>query len=101
MAWDNSVFDRAFDRIGLREEVVLADADPVKRCMAAFERPDEIDEAMQTHSTDYMIEFTTADAPWIVYHAELLIKRARYRVNQEPKAQGDGYWTQATLERVP
>ncbi|WP_315136886.1 hypothetical protein [Achromobacter marplatensis] len=98
MEWDNSVFDEAFDAVGIREPADLVGADPPVRFQVRFDRPGVIDESTMVHSTDYEIEFTTADAPGLEYGSELDISGERYRVRQEPVTVGDGYWTRAHLE---
>lgn len=97
--WDNSLFDEAFDAAGLR-----VSATPVANGRLAFqvrfERPQQIMLDDQVHTTDYTIEYTTADAPWLALDARLEIEGDTYRVIQPPVAQGDGHWTIAQLERV-
>lgn len=94
------MFDEAFDAVGIREPADLVGAAPPVRFQVRFDRPGVIDEATMVHSTDYEIEFTTADAPGLEYHSELDIAGDRYRVRQEPVTVGDGYWTRALLERL-
>lgn len=105
--WDNSLFDDAFDHIGLRLRVIrLIDGQPASEFMARFDRPQVIDMGDLIHTTDYSIEYTTSDVlPELKYDEELSIEvkpdvYERYRVNQETLAQGDGYWTRATLSRA-
>lgn len=100
MHWDNAIFDEAFDAAGMRELVRLVGSMPLVEFQARFDRPGLIDEVMMVHSTDYEVEFTTADAPGLGYHSELDIAGIRYRVRQEPVTVGDGYWTRALLERL-
>jgi hypothetical protein len=100
MHWDNAIFDEAFDAAGMREPADLVGADPPVRFKVRFDRPGVIDEVTMVHSTDYEIEFTTADAPGLEYRSELDIAGDRYRVRQEPVTVGDGYWTRALLERL-
>ncbi|MPS30637.1 MAG: hypothetical protein E2576_14295 [Alcaligenaceae bacterium] len=111
MVWDNSLFDRAFDAAGIREPVALV-VDGVARSpfQARFDRPQQIVLDGEVHTTDYGIEFTTADAPDLAYHSQIRIGGQvvdgqyvggdLYRVAQEPLVQGDGYWTRAQLERL-
>ncbi|WP_454669170.1 head-tail joining protein [Achromobacter kerstersii] len=98
MQWDNALFDEAFDSVGIREPADLVGAEPPVRFQVRFDRPGVIDESTMVHSTDYEIEFTTADAPGLEYGSELDIAGERYRVRQEPVTVGDGYWTRAHLE---
>ena len=98
MRWDNAIFDEAFDAAGMREPVRLIGSVPLVEFPARFDRPGLIDESTMVHSTDYEIEFTTADAPGLEYGSELAIAGERYRVRQEPVTVGDGYWTRAHLE---
>jgi len=111
MAWDNSLFDRAFDAAGIREPVAMVIGGVTQpHFMARFDRPQEIVLDGEVHTTDYVIEFTTADAPGLEYHSQIRIGGQvvgdqyvggdLYRVAQEPLVQGDGYWTRAQLERL-
>ena len=111
MAWDNSLFDRAFDAAGIRESVALVVGGVVQPpFQARFDRPQQIVLDGEVHTTDYVIEFTTADAPNLAYHSQIRIGGKvvdgqyvggdLYRVVQEPLVQGDGHWTRAQLERL-
>ena len=102
MAWDNSIFDAAFDAAGMREAVVyLTGGTPPPEFHARFDRPQRVMLDGEVHTTEYSIEFTTADAPALKYRDLLLIGGVRYRVRQELVAQGDGHWTVAELEEWP
>ena len=98
MEWDNSIFDEAFDSVGMREEALLLDTEPPTPFMVQFDRPQVILEDETMHSTDYEIEYTTTDAPNLTYHSKVEIGGVRYRVRQEPRTVGDGYWSRAMLE---
>ncbi|NYT38874.1 hypothetical protein ERD78_18845 [Allopusillimonas soli] len=101
MIWDNSRFDRAFERIGVRERVYLVrEGEPDQPFMARFDRPQEYVLDGQAHTTDYSIEFTTSEMPNLTLDSQVRIHGQLYRVNNEPLAQGDGYWTIATLEAL-
>ncbi len=101
MPWDNSRFDAAFDRIGVREEVTLIKgAPPYLTFQARFDRPQQIVLDGEVHTTEYSIECTTSDVPNLKYHDVLMIGGARYRLRNPPLAQGDGYWTRASLELI-
>ncbi|GAA5231752.1 hypothetical protein GCM10025795_02370 [Verticiella sediminum] len=108
MDWDNSVFDRAFDAVGIRVPVRrLVGNTPGPEFRARFDRPQELVLDGLVHTTDYAIECTSADVQPPLADADVLqieVRRGvfeRYRVNQEPLVQGDGHWTRATLERLP
>lgn len=111
MAWDNSLFDRAFEAAGIREPVALVVGGVVQQpFQARFDRPQQIVLDGEVHTTDYTIEFTTTDAPSLAYHSQVRIGGQvvgdqyvggdLYRVAREPLVQGDGYWTRAQLERL-
>lgn len=100
MEWDNSVFNEAFDAVGLRQPALLLGTEPPISFMVRFDRPQVIDDGEMVHSTDYEIEYTTADAPSLDYHKEVDIGGVRYRVRQKPIAVGDGFWSRAMLERL-
>lgn len=101
MEWDNSVFDEAFEAVGLREPALLLDTEPPVPFKVRFDRPQVIDEGDLVHSTDYEIEYTTADVPDLAYQSQVEIGGVRYRVRQEPTAVGDGFWSRAMLEQLP
>lgn len=101
MEWDNSVFDDAFDAVGLREPALLLDSEPPVPFKVRFDRPQVIDEGGLVHSTDYEIEYTTADVPGLAYHSQVEVGGTLYRVRQEPTRMGDGFWSRAMLERLP
>lgn len=101
MTWDNRLFDEAFDAVGLREEVTLVKGTlPCPPFRAKFDRPQQILLDDQIHTTDYTIEFTTADCPMLGMDDQVAILGVVYSVKQPPVMQGDGYWTVALLEPV-
>lgn len=99
MTWDNSLFDEAFDAVGLRETVTLLKSmAPNPTFQARFDRPQQIMLDDQIHTTDYSIEYTTADVPEIYMDDLLAIGGVVYRVKQPPVVTGNGHWTVALLE---
>jgi hypothetical protein len=105
MTWDNSIFNKAFDRVGLREKVVVVDSPLlIPEFRAKFERPQRIFAEDQVHTTDYAVEYTTSDAPGLCVGTVLDIGEGgvlgRYRVIQPPLALDDGFWSNALLEAV-
>lgn len=99
MAWDNSLFDEAFDAAGIREEVTLYRGGlPLPSFRARFDRPQQIMLDDQIHTTDYTIEYTTADCPDLEMDDEVDILDVTYTVKEPPVIQGDGHWTIALLE---
>ncbi|AWB32375.1 head-tail joining protein [Orrella marina] len=98
--WDNSVFDRAFDRLGLRQKVEPHGFTHFEPFMARFERPQEIMLEDQIHTTDYSIEYTYADCPGLKIDDQLKIGSQVFKVHQPPTRQGDGYYAVAQLEEV-
>lgn len=97
--WDNSLFDDAFDAAGLRVTATLLKSGR-PQFQVRFEQPQRIMLDDQVHTTDYTIEYTTADVPEISLNDRIEIDGVTYRVIQPPVAQGDGYWTIAQLESV-
>lgn len=97
--WDNSLFDEAFDRAGLRVQATPLQAGR-SSFQARFERPQQIMLEDQVHTTNYSIEYTSSAASWLKLGDMLSIEGDTYRVIQPPVAQGDGYWTIAELEEV-
>ena len=96
-----SILDSAFDPVGLRDEVtVLGGTAPLPTFRARFDQPQRVLLEDRVHVTDYMIEYTTAEAPRLRVGSRLLIKGETYSVTQPPAAQGDGHWTIADLEKV-
>ena len=104
MDWErfNRRFDKAFERIGVREQAYFVrEGQADLPFMARFDRPQEYVLDGQAHTTDYTIEFTTSEVPALEYESLVRIDGVLYRVNNQPLAQGDGYWTVATLEVAP
>lgn len=107
MSWDNSIFDRAFDRAGIRQQVRrLSGGQQIGDIFRGrFDRPQAFVLDGDFHTTDYSLEFTTKDAGVFRVLDELEIEVApgqweRYRVKQEPLIQGDGHWTRLELQEV-
>lgn len=100
MLWDNSLFDAAFDAVGLRETVTLMKGMPFPTFQARFDRPQQIMLDDQIHTTDYSIEYTTGDVPAILYDDQVQVGGVTYRVKQAPTMLGDGHWSVAQLEPV-
>lgn len=98
--WDNSLFGEAFDVAGLRSEVALIKAGGSIIFRARFEQPQHIMADDQVHTTHYWIEYESAKAPALSIDDVVLINGASYRVVQPPRAQGDGYFVIADLEKV-
>lgn len=102
MEWDNSCFDRAFERIGVRQEIWLVrSGQPDFPFKARFDRPDQVVMDGEIHTTDYSIEYTTAEVQGIKRRSVIRIGDETYRVKEEPLVRGDGYWSIAQLEQVP
>lgn len=105
--WDNSVFDRAFDAVGIRQRVKRLDSGQAGgEFLARFDRPQVIVLDGMVHTTEYVIEFTTKDLVEALRYGDKLEIEVepgiwkRFEVNQTPIAQGDGYWTRAELQEV-
>ena len=105
--WDNSVFDRAFDSVGLRQRVRrIKNGVVIGEFRGRFDKPQVIVLDGIVHTTDYVLEFTTNDIrPKFSYDDEVEIEVCegsweRYRVIQEPLEQGDGHWTRVELEKI-
>ena len=64
-----------------------------------FERPDEIVMDGVVHTTDYTIEYRSADVE-LKRGYNVRIDNVMYRVRQPPQAQGDGAFMRAFLEKV-
>lgn len=102
MVWDNSRFDEAFDRAGFRQEIWLVrQGKPDFPFKARFDRPDLAVMDGDVHTTDYKIEYATAEVPGIKYRSVIRIGGETYRVKDEPLVRGDGYWSLAQLEKLP
>jgi len=100
MTWDNSLFDEAFDQAGIRDEVTLITGEaPYPTFMAKFDMPQQVVLDGEVHTTDYVIEFTSADVDGLEYHSLVMINNVRYRVRDEPMIVGDGHWTRTALEK--
>ncbi len=99
MQWDNRLFDEAFDRAGLREQVEpVVGGVPDTPFQARFDRPQEIMLDEQIHTTDYSIEYAHHECPSLDAGDAVVIGGVAYNVIQPPRRQGDGYYAVAQLE---
>ena len=98
MTWDNSLFDEAFDAVGLRDTVTLLKGAPYPTFQARFEQPQQIMLDDQVHTTNYSIEYTTSAVTAIKCEDKVRNKGVTYTAKQPPTLTGDGYWTIAQLE---
>lgn len=101
-----SKFAAAVDRAGMRVEATVRPKDCVDRpftLRVAFDRPDVILD-VGAKSTDYVIEYLTADAPRMTEGDEVEIADVVYRVREEPRVPEsggrDGTFSRATVTRA-
>lgn len=99
-------FSKAVDAAGMRVDATVRPKDCVERPFSlrvAFDRPDVILD-VGAKSTDYVIEYLTADAPTLTEGDEVEIADVVYRVREEPRVPEvggrDGTFSRATLTRV-
>jgi hypothetical protein len=100
MTFDASIFWSAFSVVGLLTNAEYRPAGgPVVPFKVGFKRPDQIVLDGIVHSTDYSIEYQSADIA-LKRDDVVEILGAQYRVRQSPMAQGDGTFMLAQLEKV-
>ena len=99
-------FAAAADAAGMRVDATVRPKDCVERPFSlrvAFDRPDVILD-VGAKSTEYVIEYLTADAPTLTEGDEVEIADVVYRVREEPRVPEsggrDGTFSRATLTRV-
>ena len=94
--FDPSVFWTAFEEAGLLVEVQPAVGSAF---MAGFMQPDQLDMDGAAQSTDYAIEYQTADAA-LKRGDALTINGNAYKLRSHPKSLDDGYFSRASLEET-
>ena len=68
--------------------------------IVGFVTPEQLILGDSVHTAQIEIEYATADVPVLTMGTALTIGSATYRVNQQPRKQGDGIFSRASLEEV-
>lgn len=68
--------------------------------IVGFVTPEQLILGDSVHTALVEIEYATADAPALTIGAALTIGSTTYRVNQQPRKQGDGTFSRASLEEA-
>lgn len=68
--------------------------------IVGFVAPEQLILGDSVHTAQIEIEYATADVPALTMGTALTIGGATYRVNQQPRKQGDGIFSRASLEEV-
>jgi hypothetical protein len=101
MAFNAAVFWPALKRAGMLGEATHQPADgPVISFDVGFARPDQVVLDGVVHSTDYSIEYQSADIELKRGNAVQIAGEGQFTVRQTPMAKGDGTFVVASLEKV-
>lgn len=66
--------------------------------VVGFVQPEQLILGDSVHTAQQEIEYATTDAPALALGTALTIGGVVYRVNQQPRLQGDGTFSRAALE---
>ncbi|MGV0960115.1 MAG: head-tail joining protein [Limnohabitans sp.] len=91
-------FFATFEAHGLATRAFRAQVPGDMGFIVGFVQPDEMLFGEQVQTALFAIEYTTADAPALALGTSLTIDGKQYRVNQQPRKQGDGTFSRAALE---
>jgi hypothetical protein len=95
------VFWSAFAATGMLRSAQFELGDGSARpVQVGFETPDMLDLGGRVTTTDYRIEYQTADLPELARGSVLEIDGTRYRVRHPPRKKDDGYFSVADLEKA-
>lgn len=101
MAFDTTRFFPAFARAGMLTEVAVTSGTSAGLIIqAGYEQPSQIVLDGMVHSTDYSIEYQTADAS-LKRGDGVTIDGINFRLKQKPEQTGNGAFSKASLEVVP
>jgi len=100
--FDPNVFWSAFGRAGLLTGAVYRPAagPAVPGIQVGFTRPDVLLLGDMVQSTDYAIEYQTADMPALAIGETLAIGADTYRVRRNPEKKGDGTFSHVLLTKL-
>ena len=96
--FDPAVFMSAFEAHGLALRAVRTQVPGDVGFVVGFVQPEQLILGDSVHSAALEIEYITADAPALPPGTALTINSVVYRVNQQPRKQGDGTFSRAPLE---
>ncbi len=100
MGWNSDVFFPAFKRAGMLSGAeYVPTSGPAVPFDVDFRRPDQVVLDGMVHTTDYSIEYQSAD---ITLQRDDIVRvdGVTYKVRQTPAAKGDGTFVIALLEEV-
>lgn len=68
--------------------------------IVGFVTPEQLILGDSVHTAQIEIEYATTDAPALAMGTALTIGSTTYRVNQQPRKQGDGTFSRASVEEA-
>ncbi len=96
--FDPSVFLAAFESHGLALRALRTQVPGDVGFVVGFVQPEQLILGDSVHTAALEIEYATTDAPTLPLGTALTIGGVTYRVNQQPRKQGDGTFSRAALE---
>ncbi len=96
--FDPSIFLGAFEAHGLATRATRTQVQGDTGFVVGFVEPEQLilGDSVQTSAIE--IEYATVDAPALALGTALTIGGGVYRINQQPRKQGDGTFSRASLE---
>jgi len=100
MSWSTDDFFEAFNDEGMLQEAVYHAPGGDVPVTVGFSQPDSLVLTDMVQSTEYVIEFQTADMPSLAMGETITIGEATYKVRRNPEKQLDGTFSQVLLTKL-
>ncbi len=98
--FDASLLLSAFEAHGIATRAYRMQVADDAGFIVGFVTPEQLILGDSVHTALIEIEYATTDAPALTMGTALTIGDATYRVNQQPRKQGDGTFSRASLEEA-
>lgn len=100
--FDPSIFWSAFSRAGMLVEATYhpAAGPAVPGIQVGFTQPDVLMMGDMVQSTDYAIEYQTADMPALARGETITIGSDTYKARRPPEKKGDGTFSHVLLSKL-
>jgi hypothetical protein len=96
--FDPSIFLGTFEAHGMATRATRTQVVDDMGFIVGFVTPEQLILGDSVHTALIEIEYATADAPPLSLGTALTIGGRSYRINQQPRKQGDGTFSRASLE---
>lgn len=98
--FDASIFLSAFEAHGMATRATRTQVVGDTGFIVGFVEPEQLILGDSVHTALIEIEYATTDAPSLTLGTALTIAGKAYRINQQPRKQGDGTFSRASLEEA-